>query len=87
MSINVTSSSGKPAASRAGYVMCVDNAVYLASLEIGKVYRALPNRRTGPPRGWLRVIDESGEDYLFPPSMFVHVQLPPRGRRALALAK
>jgi hypothetical protein len=67
--------------------MCIDNTDYLASLEIGKVYRSLPNPRNGPPRGWLRVIDESGEDYLFPPSMFVPVKLPPRGRRALALTK
>jgi hypothetical protein len=64
--------------------MCLDNTDYPASLEIGKVYRALPVPRGSAPKGWLRVIDESGEDYLFPPHRFVRIQLPLKARRALA---
>ena len=68
----------------AGYVMCVDNRGYPASLEIGKVYRKLASRGDIP--NWIRVIDESGEDYLFPAKRFVAVAVPPRGRRALKMA-
>ncbi|MBC8143999.1 MAG: hypothetical protein H7X80_00355 [bacterium] len=64
--------------------MCVDNDAYPASLDVGKVYRSLPAGRT-VPNGWIRVIDESGEDYLYPQKRFVPVALPPRGRKALAM--
>ena len=80
------SSIGSDAARRGGYVLCVDNSGYEASLEQAKIYRALPNRRSGPPRGWFRVIDESGEDYLFPPSMFVPLEIPAGQKRRIAAA-
>ena len=84
---NEKSKSSTDVAARGGYVMCIDNDGYEASLEVTKVYRAIPNRRSGPPRGWYRVVDESGEDYLFPPDMFVPIMVPPRGRRAFAGTK
>lgn len=68
--------------SRGGFVMCVDNTDYPALLEVGKVYRTLP-AHTGVPRGLLRVVEESGEDYLYPVKRFVPIELPPRGRRVL----
>jgi len=61
--------------------MCVDNDGYPASLEVGKVYRRLPGGAGA--RRWIRVIDESGEDYLYPAKRFVPMNVPPRGRRAL----
>jgi hypothetical protein len=61
--------------------MCIDNQGYLASLEIGKVYRTFPADSDIP--NWIRVVDESGEDYLFPAKRFVPMVVPPRGRRAL----
>jgi hypothetical protein len=66
-----------------GYVMCLDNRGYRASLEVGKVYRLL-SKTTEPPRGWLRVVDESGGDYLFPGARFARVELPAKAKRALA---
>jgi hypothetical protein len=69
---------------RAGYVMCIDNHDYPASLEIGKVYRRL--RSDGQTPNWIRVIDESGEDYLFPAKRFVSLAVPPLGQRALKMA-
>ena len=51
------------------FVICVDNHGHEASLERGKMYRVLPDREANLHR-FLRVIDESGEDYLFPPRMF-----------------
>jgi len=62
--------------------MCVDNSQYPVSLEIGKVYRAFPPHRADL-HGWLSVIDESGEAYLYPAKRFVAVELPARGRRAV----
>jgi len=57
------------------FVMCVDNDGYPASLEVKKVYVSL-GEPDAEMRGFLRVIDESGEDYLFPKRFFVAVELP-----------
>jgi hypothetical protein len=78
-----SSSKAKRRDAAIGYVVCLDNRGYLASLEVGKVYRLL--RATAEaPRGWLRVIDESGGDYLFPGARFARVELPAKAKRALA---
>jgi len=64
------------------FAICVDNSEYPASLELHKVYRVLPDPE--PERdGDLRVIDESGEDYLFPESYFLVVDLPRPTARTL----
>ena len=52
------------------YVVCVDNTDYPASLELHKVYRVLPDEEAAAD-GDLRVIDESGEDYLYPTDYFL----------------
>lgn len=62
------------------YVLCVRNDGYPASLAVRKVYRALPDP-LAEGRSFVRVIDESGESYLFPASCFVPIELP---REALA---
>jgi hypothetical protein len=62
--------------------MCIDNQGYPASLEIGKVYRS-PRNHSGV-QSWIGVIDESGEEYLYPAKRFVVMDVPPKGRRALA---
>jgi hypothetical protein len=56
-------------------VLCVKNEGYKVSLEKRKVYRRLPGE---PDRddGLIRVVDESGEDYLFPSEFFVPIILP-----------
>jgi hypothetical protein len=67
---------------RAGrYVVCVDNRGNPAALEIRKIYRLLddPAART---RGLLRVIDESGDDYLYPERFFVRIVVPSGAIRA-----
>lgn len=76
--------SKRPASGK--YMMCIDNEGYQASLEFAKVYRILPTGGS-VPRDWLRVVDESGEDYVYPASRFVPVELPAKGRRVLATAK
>lgn len=64
------------------FVICVDNSEYPASLELHKIYRALPDK-DAQADGDLRIIDESGEDYLFPADYFLPIQLPLAVVRAL----
>ena len=70
---------------RAKFVVCVRNAGYPASLEVGKIYRALPDS-AAEARGFLRIIDESGEDYLHPATFFLPIGLSKNVRQALSLA-
>ena len=50
--------------SKKQYAVCIDNGGYEVSLERGKIYQILPDS-SGADHGYLRVIDESGEDYLY----------------------
>lgn len=61
--------------------LCISNTGYEVSLEPRKVYEGLPDPEA-QKMGMIRVIDESGEDYLFPVSLFLPIVLPPE----LALA-
>ena len=67
------------------YVVCIDNDDYPASLELHKIYRVLPDRDAGSA-GDVRVIDESGEDYLFPAECFAHIGVPEAVRASLQKA-
>ncbi|HEX2680087.1 MAG TPA: hypothetical protein VHQ03_02210 [Candidatus Dormibacteraeota bacterium] len=64
------------------FALCVDNGEYPASLEPGKLYPVIPERDAEKHR-LLRIIDESGEDYLFPAQYFKLVTLPPTLSRLL----
>ena len=66
----------------ARFVVCISNEGYPASLETRKVYRELPDPEAAA-RGLVRVIDESGEDYLFPHTMFVSLELNGEARDAI----
>lgn len=72
----------RPGACR--YVLCISNRRYPASLELLKVYRSLRDEAARRD-GFVRVIDESGEDYLYPKGYFVPIDLPMSARRALSL--
>jgi hypothetical protein len=69
-------------ASQPRFAVCIDNSGYPASLERHKIYRVLPDRDAAND-GDLRVIDESGEDYLYEAERFLIVDLPPRVVRIL----
>ena len=56
------------------FVVCVDNADYPASLELHKIYRVVPDADAAAD-GDIRVVDESGEDYLYPASYFTPIIL------------
>ena len=62
-------------ARRKRFVLCVRNGTYKASLEPRKIYRVVHDPQA-EARALLRVIDESGEDYLFPARLFVPIELP-----------
>jgi len=64
------------------FVVCVDNREYPASLEIRKIYEALPDE-VAERAGQIRVIDESGQDYLYAAPMFVSIDLPKRVQDAI----
>ena len=66
------------------YVVCIANGGYKASLEVRKIYRVLPDE-TGDKVGWVRVIDESEEDYLFPAKYFMPIELTEDLEQALAI--
>ena len=57
------------------FAICVNNSEYPASLDLHKVYRVLPDEEATQD-GDLRVIDESGEDYLYPADYFVVIEVP-----------
>lgn len=57
------------------FAICINNSEYPASLDMYKVYRVLPDKQA-EKHGDIRVIDESGEDYLFPADYFVLIQPP-----------
>ena len=57
------------------YVMCIDNKEYPVSLTLHKVYMVIPDAR-GEKFGDVRVVDDSGEDYLFAAGFFVPITVP-----------
>jgi hypothetical protein len=66
-------------------VVCIENDGYPASLEKRKIYVALRDEVAGK-HGLLRVIDESGDDYLYPKNFFRPIDLPQTVKRAVLAA-
>jgi hypothetical protein len=71
-----------PRRSAARFVVCVENDGYPASLELHKIYRTVPDTDAARD-GDVRVVDESGEDYLYPAEWFAAVELPRRVKSSL----
>ena len=65
--------------------LCLNNEGYPASLEVGKVYRVIPDDEA-TVHGYIRVIDESGEDYAYTANRFHLIQLPIVVEKALLAA-
>lgn len=64
------------------FVVCLNNEGYEASLEVGKIYRMIPDE-TANMNELMRVIDESGEDYAFAMNRFYPIELPQPVEEAL----
>ncbi len=67
---------------RRRFLLCTRNTG-CEDLELRKLYERLPDK-VGTREGYVRVVDESGEDYLYPEGYFVAVELPRQAERALA---
>ena len=67
------------------FVVCIRNEDYEASLELHKIYRVLPDEDAAAD-GDIRVVDESGEDYLYPADWFVFIELPRAVEKSLLRA-
>jgi hypothetical protein len=64
------------------FAVCIQNGEYEADLVVGKLYRVVKPQRNDRSSD-IRVLDESGEDYLYPRGWFVVVDLPLKARKAL----
>ena len=65
----------KSANSETQFVVCINNQDYTASLEIRKIYQVITDENAVKHQ-MIRVIDESGEDYLYPSNYFVEIEVP-----------
>ena len=66
------------------FAICINNGSYVDDLNVRTVYKALPDE-TAARTNNLRVIDETGEDYLYPATCFVLVDVPPEVAQTLML--
>jgi hypothetical protein len=66
----------------ANFALCLNNEGYKSSLEVGKLYRVIPDKQA-EAHGLIRVIDESGEDYAFGADRFHPMELPPTVKKTL----
>jgi hypothetical protein len=80
-----TSTRGRKPTTARRFAVCVRNDGYEASLERNKIYTVLPDQEAERD-GDLRVIDESGEDYLFSADRFVAIEVPAAVRASLLKA-
>ncbi len=67
------------------FAICITNTDYPAALEVRKIYQVLPDADAAQHQ-YLRIIDESGEDYLYPAAYFVLIDLPQPVQEALLKA-
>jgi hypothetical protein len=64
------------------FAVCISNNDYPASLEVGKLYQVIPDN-TAESHGYIRIIDESGEDYGYNKDRFFPIEIPVALRKAL----
>ncbi|MFB2939093.1 hypothetical protein ACE1B6_27890 [Aerosakkonemataceae cyanobacterium BLCC-F154] len=70
-----------PNESEIQFVLCIKNENYSASLEVRKIYQIIPDSHAAK-HNLVRIIDESGEDYLYPAAYFVAIELPKEAETA-----
>jgi len=68
-----------------GFAVCLRNSGYAASLEVRKLYQVVEDLNA-EANDLIRVVDESGEDYVYPTGLFQRLTLPIEVQRALRLA-
>jgi hypothetical protein len=76
----------RPRHRRPRFVVCINNSEYPASLEAHKIYRTLPDAEAEAD-GDIRIVDESGEDYIYPAAWFAPISVPDAVRESLVHAQ
>lgn len=66
------------------FVLCINNGGYVDDLKVRTVYQVLPDE-SAARSNYLRIVDETGEDYLYPASYFVPIEVPEEAEQALLL--
>jgi len=66
------------------FAICINNGRYVDDLKVRTVYQVLPDEAAARSN-YIRVIDETGEDYLYPAEYFVFVEVPPEAVKTLML--
>ena len=66
----------------ARFAICIDNTGYPDDLKVRTVYQVLPDE-SAVRRNYVRVVDETGEDYLYPAELFVMIDVPMEAQKAL----
>ncbi len=67
------------------FAVCINNTDYSASLEVRKIYQVVPDEKANQHQ-MIRVIDESGEDYLYPTIYFVSIEIPEAIKQVFAVS-
>ena len=67
------------------FAVCINNGGYEVSLEMGKLYRVIPDEEAAK-HGYIRVVDESGEDYGYSAKRFFPIDIPIALEKALIAA-
>ena len=67
------------------FALCINNSGYPDDLKVRTVYQVLPDE-SAAKSNYIRVVDETGEDYLYPATKFVLIDLPAEAAKALMLA-
>ena len=69
----------------AQFAVCINNDGYQASIEVGKLYRVIPDEQAAS-HGYIRIVDESGEDYGYTADRFYPLEIPRQLAQALRAA-
>ncbi len=64
------------------FALCINNGGYVDDLKVRMIYQVLPDA-SAARSNYLRIIDETGEDYLFPASYFVLIEVPREAEQAM----
>ena len=67
------------------FAVCIDNAAYPDDLTVRTVYQVLPDK-SAARSNYLRIVDETGDDYLYPADLFVLIDVPLEAQKALMQA-
>jgi hypothetical protein len=67
---------------QARFAVCIDNKAYPDDLKVRTIYQVLPDE-SAAKSNYIRVVDETGEDYLYPAEYFVLIEVPSEAQKAL----